>query len=237
MIPTFQELTTHASELTSFTAFVAGTAGSLNLCAAVRLPVLVGYVAGVGRSKRHALILSALFALGIVMGTVLLGLTASPAEGGAHRVLHAHKSLFWVAGPVLFVLGILISGLIDPQLLPDRWRRVAGCIRRADTPGAFLLGATFGLLQTPACPSCRQELLIVVEAAATKGAGFTSLMLLLGFALGQSLLVLGTGVLTSLMKPEMVPWLRARMCSIEQRIQLLAGNALMVLGIYFVIVG
>ena len=73
MIPTFQDLSTHASDLTLLTAFVAGTAGSLNLCAAVRLPVLVGYVAGAGRSKRHAVILSALFMLGMVAGTVLLG--------------------------------------------------------------------------------------------------------------------------------------------------------------------
>jgi len=237
VIPTFQDLSTHVSDLTMFTAFMAGTAGSLNLCAAVRLPVLVGYVAGAGRSKRHAVILSALFALGVVAGTVLLGLTAAPAEDGAHRILQVNKGLFWALGPTLFLLGVMISGLVDPQLLPERCRGIAGRLTRVGTPGAFLLGGAFGLLQTPACPSCRAELLIVVEAGATKGAAFTSLILLVAFAAGQSLLVLGTGVLTSLMKPDMVAWLRTRMCSIEQRIQLLAGNVLMVLGIYLVIVG
>ena len=42
--------------------------------------------------------------------------------------------------------------------------------------------------------------------------------------------------LTGLVMPGLLLMLRTRMCSVEQRIQLLAGNVLMVLGIYFVII-
>jgi hypothetical protein len=61
--------------------------------------------------------------------------------------------------------------------------------------------------------------------------------LLAGFAAGQSAIVLCVGVLMSVVRPDLLMWLRVRMCSAEQRAQLLAGNMLMVLGLYFVIVG
>ena len=44
-------------------------------------------------------------------------------------------------------------------------------------------------------------------------------------------------MMVGLLKPNLVGWLRTRMCSLEPRMQLLTGNMLVVLGIYFVIVG
>ncbi len=57
------------------------------------------------------------------------------------------------------------------------------------------------------------------------------------FALGQGLPMVAVGVLTTIVKPDLVNRLRTRLCSIDQRIQLFCGNLLMILGLYFVIVG
>jgi len=223
-------------DVTILAAFIAGTAASLGLCAAVRLPIVVAYVAGAAGSKRHGVLLSGLFALGLIAGTSTLGLTAGASGEGLGSILSWNRYLFWCLGVGLFVTGVLLSGLINPHLLPARWQKAAARLARTGSPGAFLLGCAFGLLQTPACPHCGAAVQTLVEVAAGSSLPY-GMLLFAFFAAGQGITMLGVGVLTSLIMPDLLRWLRTRMCSIEPRIQLLAGNVLMVLGIYFIIVG
>ena len=233
MISSLGQLSISSPETAFSTVFRAGIAASLSLGVVVRLPVVAAFVAGAGRSKRHAILLSVLFTVGLVVATILLGLTAVSTGDDGRRILYVNKALFQTLGFVLLIVGFLVSGLINPQLLPARWRLVAGQVGKASLCGAFLLGGALGLMQTPVCHGCRATLLSIVEATAAKGGGFT---LLAVFAAGQSVTVLAVGVLTSLVKPDLLARLRARLCSLEDRMQLLAGNMLIVLGIYFVIV-
>jgi len=214
--------------------FVAGTAVSLSLCAVVRLPIVLAYVAGAARSKWHGVVLSILFVSGLIAGMGLLGITATSADEGLRRILYVNRYLFWVLGAALFVAGVLFSGLISPTLLPARWQRAAQRLAKTSSPGAFLLGSAFGLLQTPTCPDCGTA--IETLSGAAGGSVLQGLVLFMVFAAGQGVIMLAVGVLFSLLMPRLLPTLRTRMCSIEERIQLLAGNMLMILGIYFVIV-
>jgi len=223
------------ADVTLFAAFVAGTMASLGLCAAVRLPIVLAYVAGAADSKKRAILLSALFAFGLIAGTILLGITVSSTDGSTYRVLYANKYLFWLVGAGLFVTGVLLSGLINPQLLPAPWQQRARKLSKVGVPGAFLLGCAFGLLQMPACPRCGSALAAIAQVAGRRP-GLYGLVLFAGFAAGQGLVLFAVGTLTGLIRPELLLRLRTRMCSLEQRVQLLAGNVLMVLGIYFVIV-
>ena len=229
-----QELVVQSSEATLLTAFMAGTAVSLSLCAVIRLPIVLAYVAGAARSKWHGSVLSVLFALGLIAGTVLLGKMTAAADGGLQGLLSMNKYLFWALGAALFVAGVLFSGLINPRLLPERWQRVAERLSKTGSPGAFLLGSAFGLLQTPTCPNCGTAIQTLSEAA--RGSASGGSVLFMAFAAGQGVLMLVVGVLFSLAMPRLLLALRTRMCSVEQRIQLLAGNMLMILGVYFVIV-
>lgn len=237
MVPTLNPVLIQPPEMTLTAAVCLGVLASLNVCAVVRLPALAAYVAGMGGGRRHSLVLTALFTLGLMGGTLLLGLTATPMGDGAHRALQVNKCLFWMLGLCLTAAGLLLSGLINPQLVPGKLRTAAERLVKVDLPGALLLGLVLGLLQTPACPTCRVELLTVVEAAAVKGFFLHGLVLLFGFTAGQSLTALGVGILTGLLRPSLLACLRTRMCSVEPRSQLLTGNMLVVLGIYFVIVG
>ena len=234
MIPNVQGLAVGPGDVTLLTAIAAGTAVSLSLCAVVRLPIVLAYVAGAADSKRHGVILSILFALGLIAGTALLGMTAASADEGLRRILCVNKYLFWVLGGALFAAGVLLSGLVNPRLLPEKWQRVAQRLARTGSPGAFLLGCAFGLLQTPTCPECGTAIQTLV--ASNGGSMFQGLVLFAAFAAGQSIMMLAVGVLTSLVLPNLLVKLRTRMCSVDQRMQLLAGNVLMILGVYFVIV-
>ncbi|MEN6575699.1 MAG: cytochrome c biogenesis protein CcdA [Phycisphaerales bacterium] len=234
MIPNIQELAVRSSDVTLLTALAAGTAVSLSLCAVVRLPIVVAYVAGAARSKRHGVVLSILFVLGLIAGTALLGTAATSTDEGLRRILGVNKYLFWGLGAALFVAGVLFSGLVNPHLLPEKWQRVAQRLASTGSPGAFLLGSAFGLLQTPACPNCGTAIQTLSEAAS--GSAPHGFVLFMAFAAGQGFILLAVGVLFSLAMPRLLVTLRTRMCSVEQRIQLLAGNMLMILGVYFVIV-
>lgn len=223
-------------DVTVLAAFIAGTTASLGLCAVIRLPIVVAYVAGVAGSKRQGVFLSGLFALGLVVGTGSLGLIAGASGEGPRSLLSWNRYLFWCLGVGLFVTGVFLSRLINPHLLPVRWQKAAGRLAWAGLPGAFLLGCAFGLLQTPACPHCGAAVQTFVEIVCSSSLCY-GLLLFTFFATGQGITMLAVGALTSLVMPDLLRWLRTRMCSIEPRIQLLAGNVLMILGIHFIIVG
>lgn len=237
MVSAFDPTLTQTPEMTLAFATGMGVVASLHVCAAARLPILAAYLASAGGTRKHSLTLTILFALGLAAGTVLVGLTAMPMADGVHRAFQVNKCLFWILGSCLAVVGVLISGLVNLQFVPEKWRSVAERLVRTDGLGALLLGVALGLLQIPACPTCRAELLSVVESTAVGGLPSCNLILLLGFTAGQSCVVLSLGVLISLLRPSLLTWLRTRMCSIEQRLQLLIGNMLVVLGIYFFVVG
>ena len=169
MIPIPDPASIQPPEMTFVAAVWMGALTSVHVCAVARLPILAAYLVGAGVSKKHALILTVLFAAGLAAGTVLVGLTAIPMAGGVHRAFQVNKCLFWILGSFLVVVGVLISGLINLQLVPGKWRSVAERLVRTDGLGALLLGIALGLLQIPACPTCRAELLRVVESAAVGG--------------------------------------------------------------------
>ncbi|HNS20462.1 MAG TPA: cytochrome c biogenesis protein CcdA [Sedimentisphaerales bacterium] len=235
MISELQGSAVWPGDMALLPAFIAGTAVSLGLCAVVRLPIVFAYVAGAARSKRHGFSLAMLFVAGLVVGTVLLGMTAASGHEGLRSILWFTRYLLCALGVALFLVGVLVSGLINPHLLSERGQRIAQRMGKADSLGAVLLGCAFGLLQTPACPHCGTAIQALAEMAAA-GPGLRGIGLFAAFGAGQSVVILAVGVLTTLTMPNLLRFLRTRMCSVEQRVQLLAGNVLMVLGVYFVIV-
>ncbi len=237
MVSILDSLSIPSSEMTPLVAVWLGVLASFNICAAVRLPVLAAYVAGAGTSRKRAVILAGLFALGLAGGTWLLGQAAAPMADGVHKSLQVNKTSFWILGFSLIATGVLISGLLNSPLAPEKWRRVGQWLAQTSVPGALLLGLVFGLLQTPACPTCQAQLLAVVDAAPSQSLSLSGSSLLVDFAAGQGLAALGVGLMVALLKPTLFAWLRTQMCSLEQWMQLLIGNMLVVLGIYFVIVG
>lgn len=223
---------------TLLVVFWIGAIASLGTCTVVRLPVVLGYVAGSGGLKLRSLALTVLFTLGLVLIYIALGALMAFAGGFVHGIVGINKFVFWFLGVVLFVMGLIVSGLLSVSFLPRGCRRIAEGLGTAGYAGAFLFGVLFGLLVMPACPCCGAGLLVLAGITVAQNMSWSySLAVFASYALGQSFPVLLIGALTSLLKPDLLRKMRSRMCSIEQRIQLVAGNVLMVLGIYFVVVG
>jgi len=156
-------------------------------------------------------------------------------NGAVLATVHTSKVIFWILGGVLFLAGVLTSGILSSHLLPQRWQHIGRWFSLVDRVGAFALGAFFGLLTMPACPA---GLGLTGSSAGTAQA--TSLpgeTAFISFALGLGVPILAVGLLTTILKPDLTKRLRRYMCSIEQKTQLLCGNLLMILGIYFVVVG
>ena len=217
--------------------FWIGAVASLSWCTAIGLPIIVAYVAGFGESKKRMLLLTVLFLLGFVISYALLGVKVASRAEATQAVVHTNKLMFWALGTLLFLAGIAASGMISSRLLPQRWQCLGGRLGWIDVPGALAVGALFGLLMMPACPACGAGLIGLARFSAVRSLSPFGLGVLVSFALGQGLPILAIGVLTTILKPGLTRGLRTRMCSIEQKTQLLCGNALMILGIYFVVVG
>lgn len=237
MTATIDRVITESPAWALLVVFSIGALASLSSCTVIRLPVVMGCVAGSGTSKRRGLILTVLFSLGLILSYIVLGLTTAFMGELIHRVLVLNKYVFWFLGMVLFVVGVWVSGLLSLRSLPEQWKALGDRLRTGGMIGGFLLGILFGLLETPACPCCGGGLLLLAGVVVAKNVSSYGLLVFASFALGQSVPVLAVGVLTALVKPDLIRRMRTRMCSIEQRVQLIAGNALMVLGIYLIVVG
>jgi len=217
--------------------FWIGAVASLNSCTAVRLPIVLGYVGASGGSRKRSLFLTGLFLAGLVVSYVLIGAAVAFVSGAVSQLLHTSKVIFWISGALLIVAGALISGLISPGLLPSRWQHIGVRLDRARPLGALIFGLLFGLLTMPACPLCGAGLIVLGGIAAAKSLSLYGLAMFASFALGQTVPVMAVGVLTTILRPGLIRRLRTRLCSAEQHIQLLCGNLLIVLGIYYIIVG
>lgn len=237
MISTFESLFSGAPP-TLFAVFWIGALASLSSCMILRLPVVVGYVGGSGTSKARALILTMLFTLGLASVYVALGVVTAFAGSTIHQIVQFNKYIYWLLGGILLISGLLVSGLLSVRVLPKGCRFITAGLASPSYPGAFLFGTLFGMLMMPACPSCGAGLLVLAGVVVAKHMVWSqAVAIFLTFALGQSLPVFALGVLTSLLTPDLVRKMRTRMCSIEQHVQLVAGNVLIVLGIYFIVIG
>jgi cytochrome c biogenesis protein CcdA len=181
--------------------------------------------------------LTGCFALGLVVSSVLLGALAASAGESPLGLLQINRLFFWGFGVLLLVAGLFLSGLISPQVLPQRWQRIADHLGQAGLWGALLLGFGSGLLTIPACPACGAGIIVLGGMVNAGNLSLYGWMLFVSFALGQALPVLAVGAAAALLKPGLIKRLRTRMCSMEQRMQLLAGNVLVVLGLYYIVVG
>ncbi|MBN2132562.1 MAG: hypothetical protein JW741_23880 [Sedimentisphaerales bacterium] len=237
MISTLERALSDTSLRSLYLVFWIGATASLSFCAVFRLPILLGYIAGSGSSRKKSLVLTGCFALGLVVSSVLLAALAASAGESPVGLLQANRLFFWSFGALLLVSGLFLSGLVSPQVMPQRWQRMADHLSQAGLWGALLLGFLSGLLTIPACPSCGAGVIALGGMVATRNLSLYGWMLFFSFALGQALPVVAVGVSAALLKPGLIKRLRTRMCSVEQRIQLLAGNMLMVFGLYYIVVG
>lgn len=165
--------------------FLAGVISSASPCVLAMIPLVIGFVSGYSEgSPKKAIQYSLVFTLGLTITFTILGVIA-----GALGRLFGDVGGFWkyVLPPVAIILGLFLLGVfkfnvgISQRFMPKRKALL----------GAFLMGLFFGIL---ASPCATPVLAVILTFASTQKRIAYSGGLLLAYALGHWILVLGAGI-------------------------------------------
>ena len=167
--------------------FLGGIVSSASPCVLAMIPLVIGYVGGYSEgSHKKAIQYSLVFTLGLTITFTVLGIIA-----GAMGRLFGDVGGFWyyVLPPVAILLGLQLLGVFNLNIgLPQRF-----VPKRKALFGALLMGFFFGIV---ASPCATPVLAVILTFAATRENIVFSGGLLLAYALGHWVLVLGAGIST-----------------------------------------
>ena len=165
--------------------FLGGLVSSASPCVLAMIPLVIGFVGGYAEgSQRKAVQYSLAFTLGLTITFTILGVIA-----GAFGRLFGDVGGFWkyVLPPVAIILGLNLVGVfklnigISERFLPKRRALL----------GAFLMGLFFGIIASP----CATPVLgVILTMGAVQDNIAYSGALLLAYALGHWVLILGAGI-------------------------------------------
>ena len=167
--------------------FLGGIISSASPCVLAMIPLVIGFVGGYAEgSRKKAVQYSIVFTIGLTLTFTVLGIIA-----GAMGRLFGDVGSFWnyVLPPVAILLGLQLLGVfkfnigISQRFLPKRKALL----------GAFLMGLFFGIV---ASPCATPVLAVILTFAATQQEIAYSGGLLLAYALGHWVLVVGAGIST-----------------------------------------
>ena len=230
MFPSIGKVITNTPFIAIFIVFLAGAISSMSSCTLVRIPVVSGYVASASKSKQKAILITLFFTSGLIVSYTILGVSFGFLTHFSGALIKASKYIYWLMGGILTISGLFLSGLINLRgakhdcAVPDKFKHVGYL-------GAFIFGIVFAFLEMPTCPCCSSILLIIASVVVLKGSFLYSLIIFISFAIGQSFPILLIGSSTGLIK-----YLTPKIEKSEERIGLIAGNILIVLGICFIII-
>ena len=133
----------NASLLAFALVFLGGVLTSLGPCNVAMIPLVVGYVGGSrDLPRKRAFMLSLMFATGLALTFMLLGVVAALIGG---LVGASNKWWYYLVAFVCFVIGLNMLGLLHLEMPP--W---LGGLREKVTlkgaPGALALGLVSGLV-------------------------------------------------------------------------------------------
>ena len=165
--------------------FLGGVISSASPCVLAMIPLVIGYVGGYAEgSQKKAIQYSIVFTIGLTITFTILGIIA-----GAMGRLFGDVGRFWnyVLPPVAILLGLYLLGVFNFNIgISQRFMP-----KKKALLGAFLIGLFFGIV---ASPCATPVLAVILTFAATRQEIAYSGGLLLAYALGHWVLVLGAGI-------------------------------------------
>jgi cytochrome c biogenesis protein CcdA len=235
MVPGIQKLIADTPLLIVSVVFVTGVLTSLSSSTIVRVPVALGFIAGATESKKKALFVTFLFIFGLVAAYTVLGMFLGMVGRVAFTIIQCNKYIFYLIGFLLFVFGLLIAGLLKIKHLPNILQ-LRESLKHATFFRAFFFGTFFALAEMPTCPTSAGLLLMLASLVVTHNLAQYSVPIFVSFAIGQSLPVLVVALSANLVKTDVIMFLTMKIQRIEDRIDFIAGNMLITLGIYYLVI-
>lgn len=165
-------------------ALVAGVLTSVTPCSLSNVPLIIGYVGGIGeKNTKKAFAYSAVFSLGTAVTFVTLGIIATSAGK-----LIGRTSTVWyiVLGVLMILMALQTYGVFN--FIPSV--NLLGKSKERGFIGAFLAGILGGVFSSP----CSTPVLIALLAiVAGKGNLLWGILLMLLYSIGHSTLVMVAG--------------------------------------------
>jgi cytochrome c-type biogenesis protein len=177
--------------------FAAGLATSLTPCVYPMIPITAGILGGAGSagvSRGRAVRLSLVYALGLALVYSTLGLVAG-LTGSLFGAVSSSPWALLLMGNLLLVFGLALLDVFTVNA-PARLSEWAAGMVGGSYRGAFLLGATSGLVAAPCTAPAFAAVLTFVAAT---GSGWRGFLYLLVFSLGLTALLVAVGISSALL--------------------------------------
>ena len=174
-------------------SFLGGLIASVSPCSLSMLPLIVGYVGGYSDEKPNKILVQMLFfVLGASIVFSIIGIIC--ALTGKIFVGNPYFSL--IVASIILIMGLNIVGVLEFQM-PVLIKEIPQNNFNNDFLYPLLLGAVFAIIGTP----CSTPILASIMAFASMSANIVqSVLMLFLFSLGQGLILIFAGWLTSKIK-------------------------------------
>lgn len=172
--------------------FVAGVATSLTPCIYPMIPITVGLLGGsgaVGRSRARTALLTGSYVLGLAMVYAILGVIAG-MTGSLFGSISSNPWAYFTIGNVLLLAALAMLDVL-PVRAPTRLVAWASALVGGSPGGAFLVGATSGLVAAPCGAPAFAAVLTWVATTQSAVWGFAYLFV---FSLGMCTLLVAVGL-------------------------------------------
>jgi len=192
----------NASLLAFGLAFLGGILTSIGPCNVAMIPLVVGYVGGThDLTRARAFILSLVFAIGLALTFMLLGVAAALIGG---LVGASTNWWYYVVAFVCFVIGLNMLGLIRIET-PLWLGGLREKIKIKGAPGALALGLVSGLV---ASQCATPVLAVILTYVMAKGALVYGAALLFVYAMGRGVPIVLAGTFAGVLKSfqKLGPW-------------------------------
>ena len=178
-----------------FLVFLGGIVTSIGPCNMAMIPLIVGYVGGShDLPRRRAFSISLVFASGLALTFMLLGIIASLAGGllgGGTRLW------YYLVAAVCFLIGLQILGVFHLSM-PTWFGGLREKVQTKGLLGALLLGLVSGLVSSQCATPVLAAILTYVMAH--KAGLVYGAVLLFIYALGRGVPIVFAGTFTSVLK-------------------------------------
>jgi hypothetical protein len=197
---------------------------SLSSCLLVRVPVIFGLVV----SKRKPFFSLLLIISGLIIGTIALGIILSSSGSLNIKLFILTKYIYIIFGALIILTGIFTTGLINMKFLhshiPDK-------IKYIGYFGMFIFGMALALLKVPICGDSDPVLTAIVSSLSVRNSLPYCVLICAVFAIGQSLIPVIFGLSMDIVR-HFIP----KIDQYHSYLRLMAGNILIVFGIYFILI-
>ncbi len=172
--------------------FLAGIATSFTPCIYPMIPITAGVLGGagaVGRSRKRTALVTLCYVLGLALVYASLGLVAG-LTGTLFGTISSNPWAYLAFGNLLLLAALAMLDVI-PVSAPQRLVAWASRLGADSLGGAFLMGATSGLVAAPCGAPAFTVVLTWVAASQSAVWGFISLFV---FSLGMTALLVVVGL-------------------------------------------